>query len=227
MNREELKSFDGKEGRPAYFAYKGNVYDVTGSKLWENGSHINRHFAGGDLTDQLAVAPHKDDLFEKLKIVGTLEKEKIDMVADKMDKQRDWYRKFHPHPVMIHFPMGLFFFTAIMQVFFLLFKFPPFEKAAFYSLIIATVTSIPATLSGVYSWWLNYQMMLTKTFKMKLYLSIVLIILGIASTIIRFIVPTVSLNLNLLFYLYNGILFINFPVVGLIGYYGGKITWPG
>ena len=31
MKLEELKQYDGKEGRPAYIVYKGDIYDVTGS----------------------------------------------------------------------------------------------------------------------------------------------------------------------------------------------------
>ncbi len=226
MNKEELSKFDGKDGRAAYFAYKGNVYDVTDSKLWEKGSHINRHAAGEDLTDQLAVAPHSDGAFSKFKIIGTLEEEIVDNTIDNMDKRREWYRKYHPHPVLIHFPIGLFFFTVIMQVLFLYFKFSPFEKAAYYSLSFATLASIPATISGIFSWWINYQTMLTRTFKYKLYLSILLSIMSIGTTIIRFNIPNVSIEINLLFFIYNGLLFLCALLVGLIGYYGGKITWP-
>ncbi len=143
-----------------------------------------------------------------------------------MNKKREWYRKYHPHPVLIHFPMGLFFFTLIMQALFLYFKFSPFEKAAYYSLSFATLTSIPATISGIFSWWINYQTMLTRTFKYKLYLSILLLIMSIGTTIIRFNIPNISIEINLLFFIYNGLLFLCALLVGLIGYYGGKITWP-
>jgi predicted heme/steroid binding protein len=34
---EELKQYDGRDGRPAYIAYKGKVYDVTDSFLWIDG----------------------------------------------------------------------------------------------------------------------------------------------------------------------------------------------
>ena len=58
---DELGSFDGEDGRPAYIAFKGVVYDVSKSKLWKNGSHMNRHQAGTDLTDILSQAPHGED----------------------------------------------------------------------------------------------------------------------------------------------------------------------
>ncbi|HEX9113800.1 MAG TPA: CopD family protein, partial [Nitrospirota bacterium] len=41
-----LCQFDGKDGRPAYFAYKGIIYDATKSRLWKNGSHLSKHAAG-------------------------------------------------------------------------------------------------------------------------------------------------------------------------------------
>ena len=59
----ELSKCDGKEGRPAYFAYKGKVYDTTGSDRWADGAHYNMHFSGSDLTDEV---------FERFKIIGVL-----------------------------------------------------------------------------------------------------------------------------------------------------------
>ncbi len=68
----ELSKCDGKDGRPAYFAYKGKVYDTTGSDRWADGAHYNMHFAGSDLTDTLVEAPHGDEVFERFKVVGIL-----------------------------------------------------------------------------------------------------------------------------------------------------------
>jgi len=51
---EELAKFNGTRGKPAYFAYRGKVYDVTGSDTWENGDHLGAHQAGSDLTEAMA-----------------------------------------------------------------------------------------------------------------------------------------------------------------------------
>jgi predicted heme/steroid binding protein/uncharacterized membrane protein len=64
--------FDGKDGRPAYFAFKGTIYDVTKSKLWKNGSHVTKHAAGNDLTELLATAPHGEDKILAMPQVGKL-----------------------------------------------------------------------------------------------------------------------------------------------------------
>lgn len=66
----ELAAFDGKDGHPAYYAYEGKVYDVTGSKLWENGQHYGLQ-AGQDLTGKMGDAPHGAEVFAGFAIVGS------------------------------------------------------------------------------------------------------------------------------------------------------------
>jgi predicted heme/steroid binding protein len=68
---EELSQFDGKNGKPAYVAYKGKVYDVSDSYQWIDGEHLGEHQAGKDLTRQMAVAPH-GDVMDRMKTVGVL-----------------------------------------------------------------------------------------------------------------------------------------------------------
>lgn len=72
LTLEELHSFDGKEGRPAFIAYKGKVYDVTNSRLWKDGSHARKHLASHDLTDALKTAPHTEEKVLGMPEVGKL-----------------------------------------------------------------------------------------------------------------------------------------------------------
>jgi predicted heme/steroid binding protein len=67
----ELSKFNGKNGNPAYVGYKGKVYDVTESLQWSDGDHLG-HEAGKDLTEQMEIAPHADDVMERFKVVGVL-----------------------------------------------------------------------------------------------------------------------------------------------------------
>ena len=70
FTEDELKQYDGsQQGKPIYFAYKGKVYDITASPLFLDGLHFE-HYAGTDLTDYISEAPHKDEVFEKLRVVG-------------------------------------------------------------------------------------------------------------------------------------------------------------
>jgi len=69
---EGLGGFDGKDGRSAYIAYKGIIYDMTKSRLWKNGSHMMKHTAGNDLTDMMKTAPHGEEKIFALPQIGKL-----------------------------------------------------------------------------------------------------------------------------------------------------------
>ena len=69
---EELKQYDGRDGRPAYMAYKGKVYDVTESFLWISGDHQGQHEAGKDMTNEMQFAPHGEEMLERVKLIGVL-----------------------------------------------------------------------------------------------------------------------------------------------------------
>jgi predicted heme/steroid binding protein len=70
FTEEELIKFDGKNGNKAFIAFKGQVYDVTGSFHWKDGKHWVVHKAGEDLTDKMNHAPHFEDVLEKFEVVG-------------------------------------------------------------------------------------------------------------------------------------------------------------
>jgi predicted heme/steroid binding protein len=73
MTREELAGYDGREGRPAYVAVNGRIYDFTDSWLWKAGNHMQQHQAGQDLTEALLKAPHVRAVVERFPVVGRLE----------------------------------------------------------------------------------------------------------------------------------------------------------
>jgi len=68
----ELAQNDGKDGKPAYIAYQGKVYDVSASPMWLEGDHMGAHEAGRDLTSEMELAPHRDEMLEKVKQIGVL-----------------------------------------------------------------------------------------------------------------------------------------------------------
>ena len=69
---DELKQYDGKEGRPAYIACNGKVYDVTESFMWADGDHQGQHVTGKDLSSEMSMAPHGEETLERVKLVGVL-----------------------------------------------------------------------------------------------------------------------------------------------------------
>ncbi len=77
MTREELATGDGCEGRPAWVAVGGKVYDFSASTLWRSGDHQGAHRAGADLTSELLGAPHVRAVIERFPVVGELEETKV------------------------------------------------------------------------------------------------------------------------------------------------------
>ena len=67
----QLALRNGQDKDQVWIAYEGNVYDLTGSRLWLKGKHYE-HWAGQDLTDELKDAPHTEKVFGKFKIIGIL-----------------------------------------------------------------------------------------------------------------------------------------------------------
>jgi predicted heme/steroid binding protein len=69
---KELEEYNGKNGKPAYIAYQGKVYDISQSSLWGGGEHMGMHQAGKDLTEELELAPHGEEVLERAKLIGVL-----------------------------------------------------------------------------------------------------------------------------------------------------------
>lgn len=221
MTLEKLKQYNGKNGQKAYIAYKGKVYDVTMSHLWENGIHKKIHEAGLDLTDAMENAPHSEEVFTDFTVIDTLDtinSSKIDWVK--------WYRKYHPHPMLLHFPIVLHLFSSGLDLLFLFDQRDSFATAVFYTFLVATIMGVFAMFSGILSWWINYSLAFTHIFIMKLSLAIVTLLLGIVGIGIYLINPGVVYLSSLSSILYHGIIFFTGVTVIILAYYGGKITWP-
>jgi len=61
--RSELRRNTGERGTRCFVAHAGVVYDVTDCPKWRTGLHEQLHFAGQDLTGEIAEAPHTLDVF--------------------------------------------------------------------------------------------------------------------------------------------------------------------
>lgn len=72
FTKEQLATFDGMDGRKAYVAIDGIVYDVTDAKGWQKRVHHGNK-AGQDVTAGLGRSPHGPRVLEKLPVVGKLQ----------------------------------------------------------------------------------------------------------------------------------------------------------
>jgi predicted heme/steroid binding protein/uncharacterized membrane protein len=222
---EELLSFNGKEGRPVYIAFEGKVYDVSKSFLWSKGLHMNRHPSGKDLSAEISAAPHGLEVFERYPQVGVLKKgapEELKHLPPVLQNliQRFPMARRHPHPMIVHFPIAFLMGTSLFILLHLLLRNPSLEIVSFYLLILGAISSPFAMATGLFTWWINYRLKLTHFVKRKIQLSILLLIFETILIFWRSSNPIISNPLYLIMML------LLTPIVGLLGYYGGQMTFP-
>lgn len=69
FTKKELQQYNGQNGKPAYIAVDGTVYDVTNLPTWKGGKHKG-YKAGVDLTEAIKHSPHGIKVLQGLPIVG-------------------------------------------------------------------------------------------------------------------------------------------------------------
>lgn len=229
FTEEELKKYNGNNEQAAYVAFKGKVYDVSSSKFWKNGTHFKKHFAGHDLTAELADAPHGDEVFQTCPQIGVLiaspNEGTFNENETKKEHYRLWYLKYHPHPAFVHFPIALHYFSGFADILFLAHSSSAYETAVFLSFLIATVMGFFALITGVFSWWINYDFSTSKPFVIKLIGALFTLIIGLIPLSQKLLNPDVPFSTGADGITYHAIIFITVISITIVGYYGGKITW--
>lgn len=225
----ELQKYDGNEGRPIYVAYKGKVYDVSNSKLWRNGLHMKRHHAGQDLTADIQSAPHEPDVLDRYPQIGILKKE---VEAQVIPPWLSWLLervpmlRRHPHPMTVHFPIVFAFSTTIFNILYLVTAIKSMETTALHCLAAGILFTAVAITTGLYTWWLNYLAQPLRAVKVKLPLSLILLITQILAFIWRMNVPEVMDSIRGFNIIYLLLVLSLFPMVVVIGWFGAFLTFP-
>jgi predicted heme/steroid binding protein/uncharacterized membrane protein len=223
ITSEELLFFNGKDGKPVYIAFQEKVYEVSKSPLWAKGLHMNRHPAGKDLTGDLSAAPHGTEVLERYPQVGVLKKRPLEELKHLPSALQNFLQRFpmarrHPHPMIVHFPIALLMASSVFVLLYLLFKNPSFEITSVYLLILGAIASPFAMATGLLTWWINYRLKLTFFVKRKIQFSILLLMFEIILILWR------NSQISNSFYFIMMVLLT--PIVSLLGYYGGQMTFP-
>ncbi len=70
-SKSQLALRNGIDKEEIWVAFNGEIFDVSASRLWKSGKHYE-HWAGQDLTKELADAPHTKEVFERFEVIGLL-----------------------------------------------------------------------------------------------------------------------------------------------------------
>ncbi len=230
LDPERLKEFNGKDGKPVYIAHKGRVIDVTNSKFWKTGLHMQRHPSGTDLTTDIAAAPHGIDVLDRYPQVGVLKgkeeapKSMPGWMAGLLDRFPILRR--HPHPMVVHFPIVFSFSAALFNLLYLITGHRPFETTALHCLGGGVLFTPVAILTGYFTWWLNYLAKPMRAVTLKVRFSFLLWVLSILLFLWRISVFEIMRPLAGGTVVYFLLILLLVPVVTVIGWFGATLTFP-
>jgi len=231
ITSEELKANDGSEGT-AYISYRGRVIDVSGSKLWKGGKHMNRHSAGADLTQELQNAPHGEDVLERYPQVGFLEGAEEEQQTEGEEKnvpgliQRFPFLERHPHPMTVHFPLVFAMIAPLFLILRLLSGYEPFGETVLHVLGAGILLTPVAILTGLYTWWLNFMSQRIRQVSYKLALTPLLFLIFAATFLWRLSSPDLLTDPGAGAVVYVLLVLALAPIAGLIGWFGATLTFP-
>ena len=229
LDRAALAEHNGQEGKTAYVAHEGRIYDVTASKRWPKGKHMNRHLAGGDLTAEMKAAPHGVDVLERFAQVGELAAEAAED-GPRVFWPLSWvFAKFpilkrHAHPVAVHFPIASLVASFVFAVLALATGRGGFAATSFNMVLFGTVLAPFALVTGLQSWWLYYGLKVSRGILVKLIGAPVLIVLGVVAIAIRDYGSVTTADP--MGYAYAAVLGVMAFLALLLGYIGGQMTFP-
>ncbi len=244
---EELAQCNGADGQPVYVAYQGRVYDVSDSGLWQGGKHMAGHLAGADLTGELPAAPHGEEVFSHYPQVGVLpegpgslgappgkvsEAQEAEAPAPPPGMWRRLLQRFpilrrHPHPMVVHFPIVFLISAPVFTLLYLLTGVRSFEVTGFHCLGGGVLFTPVALITGLATWWYNYQWGLLRPVVIKLTLTPIMLAVGAGAFAWRWLNPEVLAAWgDWTGKVYLGAIFALWPLAILIGWYGATLVFP-
>ncbi len=231
----ELAEANGATDSVTLVAVDGRVYDLSTSKKWVHGKHMNRHSAGKDLTSEITAAPHGKEVLERFPMIGEYQKSKpeaITGVPGIRGSIENWLQKHpffrrHPHPAVVHIPIGLMITFPVFELAAFITRSAATEWSAYLCLIIGLISLPAAIVSGYFTWWINYDCKDSWIIRRKRRLAWFAFILALIATGWRsFFIDDPIMYSDLRVISYFLVTLALGVIITWIGFLGGKLTFP-
>lgn len=216
----DLAQYDGSQGRPAYIAFKGIVYDASGSGRWKDGKHgAGQHQAGNDITEAIVRAPHGEEMIARLGIVGSLQKKET--YQGRLMRMVD---SFHPHGSLVHLTFACVAIAPFTFSLWIVLSRPVWDEVTSSLLVVGAVSLPLSFLTGLIGWIVSYESKATRVFNVKIAMGILLFVVTVGTMVWRLTgQETVLVRPGC--YLYLAFLVVQFALVLLLDYYGKKTVY--
>ncbi len=223
-----LAEHDGREGKSVCLVYRNRVYDVSKSKHWQHGFHMNRHRAGQDLSDDLSAAPHGEEVltrFPQVALYREKSKEPLPECLSRMLNRFPILRR-HPHPALVHFPIVFFLSLFVFDLLYLATGQHSFHETSLLCLYAGLLTMPTAMMTGFFTWWINYKSRAMKAVARKIQLSSLTLMLATGLLFWRTQVPDLLQPFRIESLLYLSGILLFWPLLIAIGFLGGALVFP-
>lgn len=220
FTRDELRAFNGADGKPVYVALGGKVYDLSSSRFWSGGKHQGRHSAGYDLSMSILNAPHNDKVLSRFPVVGELLVEE-----SAQSKVVGRLQRLHLHPISVHFSIAYSIALSLLSILTLITGVLSFETASYYMLLLGLLSAPVTALSGLFSWKVNYKTKRNKLFSRKLSIAPIFLVVISACFLLTLLNSQILVSRTVFSYFYLTLALSLTPIVIALGYYGGKIVY--
>ena len=230
IDTESLAELNGHDGKPAYIAYQGKVFNVSGSKLWKDGLHMKLHRAGRDLSAEFEAAPHGEEVLERYPQAAVLKQkaEPLRPMPAFLTYLIDRYPflQRHPHPMTVHFPIVFMLSVPFFNFLYLMTNEGTFESTAFYLLIGGLLFLPVVMLTGWFTWWLNYLAKPMKPVALKILFSSTLLMIASCALAWRMTHPGIMASQGAARSIYFLLTLSFVPLVSVTGWLGATLTFP-
>jgi uncharacterized membrane protein len=128
--------------------------------------------------------------------------------------------------MVIHFPIVFMISTTAFTILYVLTGYRGFETTALHCLGGGILFTPIASLTGFYTWWLNYMAKPNRPVAIKQRLSFVLFAVQIVVFVWRILDPDILGALELASVIYVALILSLSGVVAVIGWFGAMLTFP-